>query len=352
MSSPHGFDVTRLTRYLEAQLPGLRGPIDVEKFEQGQSNPTFRLTTPAGVLVLRRKPPGKLLRSAHAVEREYRVLAALETTRVPVPHVRHLCTDDTVIGSWFYVMDYVDGRVFFDPALPELTRAERTAAYEEAIRILAAIHSVDVDAAGLGDFGRPGNYYERQVSRWTKQYAASTTGRIAAMDALIEWLPAHIPADDGRVALIHGDYRLDNVMFARDRLDAVAVLDWELSTLGHPLADVAYFSMQRRMDRELHIPGLAGLDLEALGIPSEQALLELYCRHTGLERIDDWPFYLACSFFRLAAICQGVKKRALDGNASSEHALDVGAMVEPLAALGVDAAFAVAHDSASNGTFR
>jgi len=338
MSSPHGFDVAHLTRYLEAHLPGFHGPIEVEKFPQGQSNPTFRLTTPAGPLVLRRKPPGKLLKSAHAVEREYRVLAALERTQVPVPHVRHLCTDDTVIGSGFYVMDYVDGRVFFDPALPELTPTERTAAYEEAMRILAAIHTVDVAAAGLSDYGRPGNYYERQVSRWTQQYAASTTGPIAAMDTLIEWLPAHIPADDGRVALIHGDYRLDNVMFARDRLDAVAVLDWELSTLGHPLADVAYFSMQRRMARNLFIPGLAGLDLEALGIPSEQALLEHYCRDTGLERIDDWPFYLACSFFRLAAICQGVKKRALDGNASSQHALEVGAMVEPLAALGVDAA--------------
>lgn len=338
MSSPHGFDIRLLTRYLEEHLPEFSGPIEVEKFPQGQSNPTFRLDTPSGPLVLRRKPPGKLLKSAHAVDREFRVLCALQQTDVPVPGVLHLCMDDSVIGSWFYVMEYVDGRVFFDPALPGLTPTERTRVYDEAIRILAAIHSVGIEAADLSDYGRPGNYYERQVSRWTKQYAASRTDSIAAMDTLMEWLPAHIPADDGRFALIHGDYRLDNVMFAPDRLDVVAVLDWELSTLGHPLADLAYFSMQRRMGRELYIPGLAGLDLAALGIPSEQTLLESYCRHTGLERIDDWPFYLACSFFRLAAICQGVEKRALDGNASSEHALEVGAMVEPLAALGLDAA--------------
>jgi aminoglycoside phosphotransferase (APT) family kinase protein len=338
MPSPHGLDVARLTRYLEAHLPGFTGPIDVEKFPQGQSNPTFRLVTPGGRLVLRRKPPGQLLKSAHAIEREYRVLGALAATDVPAPRVRHLCTDDTVIGSWFYVMDYVDGRVFFDPALPELTAAERTRAYHEAVSMLARIHSIDVDAAGLADFGRPGNYFERQVSRWTKQYEASKTTEIAAMDTLIEWLPAHIPADDGRVALIHGDYRLDNVMFARDRLDVVAVLDWELSTLGHPLADLAYFSMQRRMARDFYIRGLASLDLDSLGIPDERTLLESYCELTDIENIDAWPFYLACSFFRLAAICQGVQKRALDGNASSEHALEVGAMTEPLAELGVDAA--------------
>ncbi len=338
MSSPHDFDVAKLSRYLEARLPGFEGPVEAEKFPQGQSNPTFRLTTPSGPLVLRRKPPGKLLKSAHAVEREYRVLAALHGTNVPVPAVRHLCMDDSVIGSGFYVMDFVDGRVFFDPALPELAPAERSTVYEEAVRVLAAIHTVGIDAARLSDYGRPGNYYARQVDRWTKQYEASSTGTIAAMEALIDWLPAHIPADDGRIALIHGDYRLDNVMFARDRLEVVAVLDWELSTLGHPLADLAYFSMQRRMGRDLYIRGLAGLDLEALGIPSEQALLERYCQHTGMARIDDWPFYLACSFFRLAAICQGVKKRAIDGNASSPHALEVGAMVEPLATLGIDAA--------------
>jgi aminoglycoside phosphotransferase (APT) family kinase protein len=341
MPSPHGFDVARLTEYLESHLPDFNGPIEVEKFPQGQSNPTFRLDTPKGPLVLRRKPPGQLLKSAHAVDREYRVLMALAATAVPVPRVRHLCTDDTVIGSWFYVMDFVDGRVFFDPALPELTPAERTTVYAEAVRILAAIHTVDIDAAKLSDYGRPGNYYERQVNRWTQQYAASVTGTIAAMDTLIEWLPAHIPHDDGRIALIHGDYRLDNVMFAPDRLDVVAVLDWELSTLGHPLADLAYFSMQRRMGPELYIPGLAGLDLEALGIPDEPTLLARYCHLTGIERIDDWPFFLACSFFRLAAICQGVKKRALDGNASSEHAFEVGAMVAPLAALGVEAALSV-----------
>jgi len=337
VSTAHGLDVTRLTTYLEEHLPSFSGPLGIEKFPQGQSNPTFRLDTPAGPLVLRRKPPGELLKSAHAVDREYRVLSALQNTDVPVPRVLHLCTDDDVIGSWFYVMDYVEGRVFFDPALPELTHVERTGVYDEANRVLAAIHTVDIDAVSLGDYGRPGNYYERQVSRWKKQYEASETHHISAMETLIDWLPRHIPDDDGRIALIHGDYRLDNVMFAPHKLEVVAVLDWELSTLGHPIADLAYFCMQRRMGRDLYIPGLDGLDLEGLGIPDEETFLESYCRRTGLSGIEHWSFYLACSFFRLAAICQGVQKRALDGNASSEEAFEVGAMVEPLAVLGVAA---------------
>lgn len=334
----HDLDVPSLTRYLQAHLPDFRGPIRIEKFSRGQSNPTFHIETPSGSWVLRRKPPGALLKSAHAVDREFRVMSALRSTNVPVPEVMHLCQDDSVIGSWFYIMEYLEGRVFVDPALPELSPAQRARVYDEANRVLAAIHTVDVEALGLSDFGRPGNYYERQVSRWTKQYRASETRRIDAMETLIEWLPGHIPADDGRVALIHGDYRLGNLMFAPDASEMIAVFDWELSTLGHPIADLAYLCMQRRMDREHAIPGLGDLDLGALGIPSEPDFLASYCRRTGLSDVEPWSFYLACSFFRLAAICQGVLKRALDGNASNERASELGTMVEPLATLGVEAA--------------
>lgn len=334
----HGLDVSRLTGYLETHVAGFGGPIRIEKFAHGQSNPTFRIDTPSGALVLRRKPPGVLLESAHAVDREFRVMSALAATDVPVPEMLHLCTDDSVIGSWFYIMEYVEGRVLSDPALAGFSTAQRAHIYDEANRVLAAIHTLDIDAVGLSDFGKAGNYYERQVSRWTKQYRASSTRRIEAMEKLIAWLPEHIPADDGRVALIHGDYRLDNLLFAPDTLDAVAVVDWELSTLGHPIADLAYLCMQRRMETDLAIPGIRGLDLEALGIPSEQDFLASYCRRTGFDDVEPWPFYLACSFFRLAAICQGVLKRALDGNASNERATELGTMVEPLAALGVDAA--------------
>ena len=265
-------------------------------------------------------------------------MSALRDTDVPVPDVHHLCTDDSVIGSWFYIMEYVQGTVFPDPALPGLTPAQRARIYDEGNRVLAAIHTVDIDAVGLSDFGRAGNYYARQVSRWTKQYRASETQRIGAMEKLIEWLPEHIPPEDGRVALIHGDYRLDNLIFSPDALEVVAVVDWELSTLGHPIADLAYLCMQRRMETGQAIPGLHGLDLEALGIPSERDFLASYCRRMDLEDVEPWSFYLACSFFRLAAICQGVLKRALDGNASNERAAELGTMVEPLAALGADAA--------------
>ena len=337
MTAEHGLDAARLTDYLEGHLAGFHGPVRIEKFPHGQSNPTFRIETPSGAIVLRRQPPGELLKSAHAVDREYRVLSALRNSHVPVPEVFHLCTDDAVIGSWFYVMEYVEGRVFLDPALPDLTPGQRGRVYDETNRVLAAIHTVDLDAVQLGNFGRPGNYYERQVSRWTKQYRASETRRIEPMEALMDWLPRHIPPDDGRVSLIHGDYRLDNVMFAPDKLELVAVFDWELSTLGHPLADLAYMCMQRRLGRDLFIRGIAGLDLAALGIPSEPDFLKLYCRRTGLSDVEPWSFYLACSFFRLAAICQGVLKRALDGNASNERASELGTMVEPLAALGMEA---------------
>lgn len=334
----HGLDASNLTSYLEAHVADFHGPIRIEKFSQGQSNPTYRIDTPSGSLVLRRKPTGVLLKSAHAIDREFRVISALGATDVPVPEAHHLCTDESVIGSWFYIMEYVEGTVFPDPALPGLTPAQRARIYDEANRVLAAIHAVDIEAAGLSDFGKAGNYYARQVSRWTKQYRASETQRIEEMEALIEWLPEHIPPEDGRVSLIHGDYRLDNLIFSTDEVKVAAVLDWELSTLGHPIADLAYLCMQRRMKTDQAIPGLHGLDLELLGIPNEPDFLASYCHRTDLDNVEPWSFYLACSFFRLAAICQGVLKRALDGNASNDRAVELGAMVGPLAALGADAA--------------
>ncbi len=330
----HEFDCERLASYLEGKIDGFSGPLTARKFAKGQSNPTFLLETPGGKYVLRRKPPGPLLKSAHAVDREYRVLQALEDSEVPVAKPYHLCTDDGVIGSWFYIMSYMEGRVFWDPSLPDLTPSERAQVFDQMNAVLAAIHSVDVNAVGLGDYGRPGNYYQRQIERWTKQYRASETETIAAMEDLIAWLPDHVPPDDGRVSLIHGDYRLDNVMFHADRFEIIAVFDWELSTLGHPIADLAYQCMQWRFGRDWQLKGLAGLDLGELGIPDETAYVAAYCRRMGIANLDHWPFYIAFCFFRLAAICQGVKKRALTGNASSDEALAVGNLTTPLAELG------------------
>ncbi|MDX1515213.1 MAG: phosphotransferase [Woeseiaceae bacterium] len=328
-------DTASLGRYLEQHVPGFHGDVDAEKFAHGQSNPTYLLTAASGQYVLRRKPPGKLLKSAHAVDREFRVIAALADTDVPVPRAIHLCEDDDVIGSMFYVMSFVSGRIFQDPALPELDTADRGAIHDELVRVLAALHDVDVAAAGLGDFGHPGNYFERQTGRWTKQYRAAETARIDAVEALIDWLPANVPPDDGAVGLIHGDYRIDNVIFHDSEPRAVAVLDWELSTLGHPMADLAYYCMCLRLPRDAGVNGLAGLDLAALGIPDEPAVIARYCTLRDIDGIDHWPFYLAFSFFRLASICQGVYKRALDGNASNARAEQMGRTVEPLAAAGV-----------------
>ncbi len=325
-----------LDLYLESRIPGFKGLQGIDKFPGGQSNPTYHLKAKSGEYVLRRKPFGKLLKSAHAVDREFRVMQALTETDVPVPRMRHLCEDDDVIGSMFFVMDFVLARHFWDPALPELDNAGRTAIFDEMNRVLAALHSVDIDAVGLTDFGSPGNYFERQVGRWTKQYRASETGTIEAMDTLIDWLPANMPPDDGRVSLIHGDYRLDNILFAQDSDRAVAVLDWELSTLGHPLADLAYQCMQLRMPFDAIVKGLGGINRQSLSIPSEQEYVARYCDRTGLGDIDNWSFYLAFCFFRLAAILQGVKKRALDGNASSSRALEYGAFAAPLASMGQD----------------
>ncbi|MGS2722310.1 phosphotransferase family protein [Porticoccus sp. GXU_MW_L64] len=324
------FDIQTLGGYLEEAIPEFQGPLTAEKFAGGQSNPTFLITTPKQRYVLRRKPPGELLKSAHAVDREYRVMKALETTDVPVPHMVHLCTDESVIGSIFYVMEYVEGRVMWDPSLPEASAEERTAIYREMSRVLASLHSVDIDAVGLSDYGRPGNYYERQIGRWTKQYRASETEHIASMEKLIDWLPANMPEDDGHTSLVHGDFRLDNMLFDANAANVLAVLDWELSTLGHPFADLAYQCMQLRMAHDSVMPGLGGIDRAELGIPSEQEYVSWYCQARNIEAIPNWNFYLIFSFFRFAAILQGVKKRALDGNASSSKALEMGELTRPL----------------------
>ena len=339
MSTPFALDEAALARALEANVPGFRGPLTATKFKGGQSNPTYRIDAASGTCVLRRKPPGTLLASAHAVDREFRVLSALQG-RVPVATPRWLCSDEAVMGSMFYVMDFVDGRVEWDPSLPKHAPAERAAHYESIIDTLAAIHGVDVQAAGLGDFGKAGSYFARQIARWSEQYAQSRTRDIAAMDALIRELPARSGAVEpgGQhdvVALVHGDFRIDNLMWAKAEPRVLAVMDWELATLGHPLADLGYFCMALRLPRNPALPGLAGLDRAALGIPSERELLARYAATTGRTIPADWGFVLAFSFFRLAAIAQGVAKRAAQGNASSEQARQAGQMVDLLAASGL-----------------
>lgn len=335
MSDPNAIDAAALAPYLEGNVAGFEGLIDIEKFSAGQSNPTYMIRARSGRYVLRAKPPGQLLKSAHQVDREYRVMRALRATGFPVPEVLHLSGEASPIGRMFYVMRFVDGRIFWDPALPEVAEAvERAAIYDAMNATLARLHDVDVEAADLWDFGRPGSYFERQLARWTSQYRASETGTVDDMNRLIAWLEAHNPPDDGRVSLVHGDYRLDNMIFAADRPEVVAVLDWELSTLGHPFADLAYQCMQWRLPHASGFRGLGGLDRASLGIPAEEAYVEAYCRRRGIDGIGDWTFYLAFSFFRLAAICQGVYKRALDGNASNpEKARTYGEAVKLLAGL-------------------
>ena len=330
------FDTEKLNSYLEDHAAGFRGLAKAEKFPGGQSNPTWLLSAASGRYVLRSKPPGQLLKSAHAVDREFRVISALADTDVPVARALHLCEDEDVTGTMFYVMSYEEGRIFWDPALPEVGREERTDYHRELIRVLAAIHEVDIDAAGLADYGRPGNYYERQISRWTKQYKAAETTQIEPMDTLMDWLPANTPADDGRNGLIHGDYRIDNVIFHPGDTRALAVIDWELSTLGHPLSDLAYYCMCLRLPADGDVKGLAGKDRNALGVPEEQEIIEQYGEFRRLSAIENWYFYLAFSYFRMASICQGVYKRGLDGNASSTRALEMGRLVEPMAASAVE----------------
>tara|TARA_Y100000385_G_scaffold107662_1_gene111789 strand:- start:732 stop:1748 length:1017 start_codon:yes stop_codon:yes gene_type:complete len=332
--SAQDLDLARLEPWLREQIPSLDAALSVDKFAGGQSNPTFKLSAGDTHYVLRRKPPGELLASAHAVDREFRVLDALRDTDVPVPNAIALCTDDSVIGSMFYVMEHLEGRIFWDPAVPEVNNDERTAIYDEMNRVLAALHRVNVDTVGLTDYGKPGNYYARQIGRWTKQYRASETEVVAEMEALIDWLPNHIPEGDETVALVHGDYRLDNMIFHPHEPRIIGILDWELSTLGDPLADLAYQLMAWRFPREGGIAGLEGLDRSSLGLPSDEDYIAAYCHRTGRDGIDNWPFYMAFCFFRIAAILQGIKKRAQIGTASSAEADSRAIMVGPLAALG------------------
>lgn len=328
-----------LSEYLASQLSDFSGPITLEKFDGGQSNPTFKVTTSEKSYVLRKQPPGKLLKSAHAVDREFRVISALYGTDVPVAKPYHLCTDTSVLGEMFYLMEFVEGDIYWDASLKQVTSNEQRAGIYDAMnKTLAAIHSVNVNDIGLGDYGKPGNYFERQLSRWIEQYRATELERIEEMDMLYDWLAQHLPADDGRVALVHGDYRLDNMMFAPNSSNILAVLDWELSTLGHPFADLAYQCMQLRLPGGMgSVDGLANVNRASLGIPSEQEYVARYCRRMNISNIEHWPFYLAFSFFRLAAIVQGVAKRATLGNASNKNAMKLGAYVKPLAqmALGV-----------------
>jgi aminoglycoside phosphotransferase (APT) family kinase protein len=339
VASSHAFDTRALQQYLQRQLPGFAGPLTVEQFKGGQSNPTYKLLTPGGAYVMRTKPgpAAKLLPSAHAVDREYRVMKGLAGTDVPVAHMHVLCEDEAVIGRAFYVMQFMDGRVLWDQALPGMSSTERGAIYDEMNRVISALHKVDVAAAGLADYGKPGNYFERQIGRWSKQYVASMTEDIKEMDRLIEWLPAHMPAtarDSSMVGVVHGDYRLDNLVFHKTEPRIIAVLDWELSTLGHPLADFSYHCMA------WHIPpgvfrGIGGLDHAALGIPSENEYVKRYCDRTQIAQPDalaaDWNFYLAYNLFRMASIMQGIAKRVVDGTAASAQARANGAAARTLA---------------------
>ncbi len=340
MSEVNTLNENVLAAYLEANMAGFKGPLTATKFQGGQSNPTFKIDAVSDSYVLRRQPPGKLLKSAHAVDREYRVISALADTDVPVAHAHHLCEDPEIIGSMFYLMEFCDGNIHWASKLDGASSNQKRAhMYDEMNRVLAAIHSVDLEKAGLLDFGRPGNYYQRQFDRWSSQYRASEMGVIAEMDQLINWLGENIPIDDGKVSLVHGDYRLDNLMYSKDDHQIIAVLDWELSTLGHPYADLAYQCMGLRLPvREIKnvMSGLDGIDAQALGIPSEREYVAKYCQRMGIDKIDNWNFYLAFSCFRLAAITQGVAKRGVDGNASSQAALGYGEMVKPLAVMGLD----------------
>ena len=341
VSDQHAFDTAALTAWMDQHVEGFTGPIQVEMFKGGQSNPTYKLVTPGKSYVMRAKPGpvAKLLPSAHAIEREYRVMKGLAGTDVPVPHMYALCEDESIIGRAFYIMEFMEGRVLWDQSLPGMTPAQRAEIYDEMNRVIAALHSVKFAERGLATYGKSGNYFERQIGRWSKQYVASVTQPIPEMDKLMEWLPANMPAsakDESRVSIVHGDYRLDNLMFHPTEPRVIAVLDWELSTLGHPLADFSYHCMS------WHIPvalgrGIAGLDIAALGIPAEEDYILRYCQRTGIEDVAtlkrDWNFYLAYNMFRIAAILQGIAKRVEDGTASSAQAKASGDTARPMAEL-------------------
>ncbi len=339
VTGQHAFATGALTAWLASNLDGFQGPLTVEMFKGGQSNPTYKLITPGQSYVMRAKPGpvAKLLPSAHAVEREFKVMSGLAGTDVPVPRMHVLCEDESIIGRAFYVMEFMAGRVLWDQSLPAMDNAERSAIYGEMNRVIAALHKVKFAERGLADYGKPGNYFERQIGRWSKQYVASVTDPIVEMERLMEWLPAHIPAsarDETMTSIVHGDYRLDNLMFHPTEPRAIAVLDWELSTLGHPLADFSYHCMS------WHIPpgafrGIGGLDLARLGIPTEQEYIRQYCERTGLTTPEslapDWNFYLAYNMFRIAGILQGIAKRAEAGTASSQQAVASGRGARPMA---------------------
>jgi aminoglycoside phosphotransferase (APT) family kinase protein len=328
------FDEAALERYLCAHIEGFRGPLRVAQFRGGQSNPTFLLTAGDGAqYVLRKKPAGVLLPSAHAVDREFRVISALHGSAVPVARPVCLCTDESVVGTMFYVMGYAAGRNFWDPTLPGMTVSERAATYDEMNRVMVALHTLDYTALGLADYGKPGNYFARQIARWSKQYRASETERIEAMEQLLTWLPANIPAGE-ETTLVHGDYRLDNMIFHPDSARVLAVVDWELSTLGHPLADFSYHVMLWRVEAG-EIRGLKGIDLPALGIPTEAEYVAAYCRRTGRAPIEPrvWEFCMAYNLFRIACIRQGIMKRVLDGTAASRHARESGSRARATAEL-------------------
>lgn len=326
----HRFDEKRLETWMQANVPGYAGPLEVVQFKGGQSNPTYKLITARRSYVLRRKPPGPLLRGAHAIEREARVLQALERERFPVAHVHALCTDDSVIGTWFYVMDHVDGRIVWDATFPEVARGMRPLYFDAMNATLARLHCIDVAAAGLADYGRPGNYFERQIARWSQQVRndAGDAGRDPHLDQLMDWLPRHLPPGD-ETAVVHGDFRVDNMIFHPQEARVIAVLDWELSTLGHPLADFSYHLMMYRIP-PLGVAGLLGSDLQALNIPDEESYVAAYCRRTGRAGIEHLDFYVVFNMFRLAAIFHGIKGRLARGNAASANART---MVDALAEL-------------------
>ncbi|MBL8265372.1 phosphotransferase [Steroidobacter sp.] len=325
-------DVPRLHAWMQDHVADYHGPLSIEQFAGGQSNPTYRLITADRCYVLRRKPPGQLLKGAHAVEREARVLTALANVGFPAAKVYGLCTDDSVLGTWFYVMEMVEGRIFWDTALPQLERSERAAYFDAMNETIARLHGLDYESLGLSDYGRPGNYFSRQIDRWSRQYLGDTAaGRDPNLDKLVEWLPANIPAGE-QTCLVHGDFRVDNLIFHPTEPRVLAVLDWELSTLGHPLADFTYHSMMYRMPPHI-VTGLAGKDLSALGLPSESDYVAAYCRRTGRDGIADYRFYVAFNFFRLAAIIHGIKGRMIRGTASSAQAKRRVEVLPELAAL-------------------
>ena len=328
-----GLDEAALMTWMRTNIPDFTGPLRVEQFSGGQSNPTYKLTTPAEAYVLRRKPPGPLLKGAHAIEREVRVMRALGNTGFPVPHVHALCEDESIIGTSFCVMDMVEGRIFWDAAIPQVSNHERAAMFDAMNAAIARLHTVDYQAAGLGNYGRQGNFFVRQIHRWSQQYLEDTdAGRDANMDRLIDWLKEHLPADDDVTSITHGDFRIDNMIFHPVEPRIVAVIDWELSTLGHPGADFAYHAMMYRMPPHI-IAGLGGIDINALNIPNEEDYVRAYCARTGRSSMPHYTFYMAFAFFRLAAIFHGIKGRVIRGNASSAQARERVRVLPELTAL-------------------